>query len=171
MSPKQGFPLLSNCSTEKAVRRLTIKEQIVSLHSCTDIKLLRGKFSPVISWGCQLGSQHNWGWRANTNLSHRKAKLWFNFLIVSGKEKKPLYWKKPTFLISTLIFSVEGLKSVTTSDPSGTQSPGEDPVFQLDSMWNQARLLQCLQGCHCAWHWQTTMCTEAFLMCKCWLLV
>lgn len=33
----------------------------MSLHSCTDIKLLRGKFSPAISWGCQLGSQHNTG--------------------------------------------------------------------------------------------------------------
>lgn len=81
---------------------------------------------------------------AKTCLSHGKAKIWFNFLIVSGKEKNP----EPTLLkgglISALIFSVEGLKSVTISDPSGTESPREDPLFQLDSMWNQIQLLQYL---------------------------
>lgn len=79
---------------------------------------------------------------AKTYLSHRQAKIWFNFLIVSGKGKSLTLLKGG--LISTLIFSVEGLKSVTTSDPSGAQSPREDLLFQLDSMWNQTQLLQYL---------------------------
>lgn len=136
MSPKQGFPLLSNCSTEKAVRRLTIKEQIVSLHSCTAIKLLRGKFSPVISWGCHLGSQRNTGdeedLASKDLLVTQKGKALIQFPDCTWQGKKNALLKGG--LISTLIFSVEGMKSATASDPSETQSPVEDPLFQLDSM-------------------------------------
>lgn len=108
------------------------------LWACTAVQLssyCRGKFSPVISWGCQPVSQHNTGDEvdlANKDLPVRqksRALTWNSFLIVSGKERTAI---SRGGLIPTVIFNVhgaEGLKSVMTSHTSETQSPREDSLF------------------------------------------
>lgn len=149
---------------------------------CTAVQLSSycgGKFSPVISWGCQHVSQRNPGDEvdlANKDLPVRqrsRALTWNDFLIVSGKERTAI---PRGGLIPTTIFNVggaEGLKSVTTSHPSETQSPREDSLFWLDSMWNNASKLPDTVSCRACrdvtllLHWQTVTCTGFFCVCVC----